>query len=163
ARLGASGIDASQVERLRTARLVEVAGFTVNTDGENARDRETCRDAVEEAVEADLLILVVDVRRKSAPADVAFVQAWDRWFVEHPGLETPPALVVLIGIDQVEPGGEWKPPYDWARGQTSREAAVRGRIETLRASLSPIVTEYVAVSLAPGLSSGLTEDVLPAL
>ncbi|MEA2631569.1 MAG: uncharacterized protein QOE66_1788 [Chloroflexota bacterium] len=164
ARLSSAGLDGSPIERLKAARLVEVDGYTTSPDGgENARDRATRRDAIEQAVEVDLLILVVDIRSKSIAADVAFAQAWDRWYVEHPGLEAPPALVVLTGIDRIELGDDWKPPYNWDKGQTPREAAVRSRIEALRASLPPNVAEYVAVSLAVDTSSGITKDVLPTL
>jgi hypothetical protein len=163
ARLSSSGLDETPLERLKSAKLVEVPSYTASPDGENARDRATRRDAVEEAVEADLLILVVDVRRTSNVADVAFAQAWDRWYLEHPGLEAPPALVIITGIDRAELGGEWKPPYNWAKGQNPREAAVRARIESLRASLPPTMTDYVAVALAAGSSFGVIEDVLPTL
>src|SRR5206468_1945029 len=121
------------------------------------------RDAVEGAVEADLLILVVDSRRASNAADVAFAKEWDRWYVEHPGLEAPPALIVLTGVDRIEHGGDWKPPYDWTKGQNPREAAVRARIESLRASLPPTLNEFVAVGLADGSFFGVLEEVLPTL
>ena len=49
-----------------------------------------------------MLLLVVDARRDTTPADVAFAQAWDRWYVEHPGVELPPALAVLTAMD--DPG-----------------------------------------------------------
>jgi uncharacterized protein len=163
ARLDSSGLDESTIERLKSAKLVEVASYTASQDVENARDRATRRDAVEAAVEADLLLLVIDVRRASNAADVAFAQAWDHWYVEHPGLEAPPALVVLTGADGVELGGDWKPPYNWAKGPTPREAAVRARVEALRAQLPPTLTEYVAIGLAAGSSFGILEDVLPIL
>jgi predicted GTPase len=163
ARLDAAGNDPSLIDRLRTARLVEVPGYTAGPEGETARDRSTRRDAVEEAVEADLLILVIDARRTSNAADVAFAQAWDRWYVEHPGLEAPPALVVLTGVDRLDPGVDWKPPYNWTKGQNPREAAVRARIEALRAALPPTLNEFAAAGLAAESPFGILEMVLPSL
>ena len=79
---------------------------------------------VEVAVAADLLILAINARQASDKADVAFVQAWDRWFIEHPRSEVPPAVVVLTGVEGAEFGNGWQPPYDWSAGHTARE---RGR------------------------------------
>jgi predicted GTPase len=165
ARLDATGLDVDLLERLRTARLVEVSAYTAGEGGEqeNARDRATRKDAVEEAVAADMLLLVVDSRRTSNAADVAFAQAWDRWYVEHPGLEVPPTLVVLTGVDRIALINDGSPAPSSARGQTPREAAVRSRIAALRASLPPILTEYVAVGMGASSSFGIVEELLPAL
>jgi predicted GTPase len=163
AHLESVGLDGELVDRLRTARLVEILGYTASPEGESARDRSTRRDAVAAAVEADLLIVVVDALRASNAADVAFAQAWDRWFLEHPGLEAPPALAVVMGADRPELGGEWKPPYNWSRGQGPRESAVRARLEALRAALPPSFAEVVAVGLSAEDPFGAVELALPAL
>lgn len=163
ARLAGAGIDEAAVEHLRAAQWVEVPGYTHTTGGESARDRSTRREAVEKAVEADLLVLVVDARRDSTPADAAFAQRWDRWYVEHPAVELPPALAVLTGLDDPALGGEWKPPYNWEKGQGPRETAVRAKLNALRTSLPPSITEIVPVGLPEGLPFGVAELLLPSL
>ena len=165
ARLSAAGVDDTVFDRLKNAKLVEVPGFTASPDGETARDRATRSSAVATAVESDLLILIVDSRRPASTtaADVAFAQAWDRWFVEHPVLEAPPTLVVLTGIDQIDPGVTWKPPCNWAKGQTPLETSVRARIEALRAALPPTFTEFAAVGLTANSPFGIFEELLPRL
>jgi predicted GTPase len=163
ARLESSGLDESLLDRLTKARLVEVPGYTVGASGETARDRATRREAVEAAVEADLLLLVIDGRRASAVADAAFARDWDRWYLEHPRLEVPPAMAVVSAIDSPEFGGDWKPPYNWSKGQGPRETAVRARLESLRAALPPTFNEILPVSLAEGSSFGVVEQVLPTL
>ncbi len=163
ARLEASGLDASLIERLKTAQFVEVPGYKASPGEETARDRATRRDAVAKAVEADLLLLVIDGRRNSHAADVAFATAWDRWYVEHPRLEVPPALAVVTGVDATELGCDWAPPYNWASGQRPLEAAVRARLSALRAELPPTITEVVAAGLASETPFGIVEHVLPNL
>jgi predicted GTPase len=165
ARLSSAGIDETLVDRLRHARLREVPGFTLTPEGESARDRATRRSAVEAAADSDLLILIVDVRRpaNAHTAEIAFAQSWDRWFVEHPVLEAPPTLVVLTGVDRIEPGAPWTPPWNWTKGQTPHETAVRARVEALRAALPPTFTEFVAVGLHAGTTFGVLEEVLPRL
>jgi predicted GTPase len=165
ARLGSAGLDEALLERLQTARLREIPGFTLTPGRESTRDRATRDNAVVQAADCDLLILIVDVRRpaNAHTAEIAFAQAWDRWFVEHPVLEAPSTLVVLTGVDRIEPGVDWKLPWNWARGETPHEAAVRARVEALRAALPPTFTEFVAVGLHSGTPFGILEELLPRL
>lgn len=163
ARLDGAGIDEAAFERLKTAEWVEVEGYTHNPGGESARDRATRREAVEQAVEVDLLLLVTDARRDTNPADVAFAQAWDLWYVEHPAIELPPALAVLTGIDAPDTGGEWKPPYNWQQGQGPRETAARARLTALRTALPPSFVEVVAVGLGESQPFGIVEHLLPSV
>ncbi len=163
ARLESTGLDASLIERLKTARFMEVPGYSANPNGESARDRATRRDAVEEAVQADLLLLVINGRQDSSAADVAFAEAWNQWYLEHPRLEIPPALAVVTMVDAREFGDDWKPPYDWSRGERSRESAVRARVAALRAVLPPTITELIAVGLEKTSPFGIVELVLPTL
>src|SRR5262249_28327498 len=131
--------------------------------GESARDRATRQEAVEQAVEADLLVLVADARRDSTQADAAFARDWDRWFIEHPAVELPPALAVLTGLDDPDLGGEWKPPYNWEQGQGPRELAARARLNALRTTLPPSVTEIIPVGLHEQSPFGVVELLLPSL
>ena len=111
------GLDESEFEKLTHAEWFEVPGYTTDPGSETARDRSTRHEAVEQAVEADLLILIGDARRESTFRDAAFAREWDTWFVEHPTLDVPPAFAVLTGLDAPHLGGDWKPPYDWENGQ----------------------------------------------
>lgn len=165
ARLASLGLDETWLDRLKSVRWVEVPGYTVTPGGESARDRATRQDAVQAAVDADLLLLVIDGRRESHTADIAFAQAWDRWYIEHPGLDVPPALAVVTAVDTPEfgAGGEWKPPYQWTQGRGKREEAVRARLESLRATLPPTFRELVAVGLPENAPFGTVELLLPAL
>lgn len=163
ARLSASGIDEAALEQLARARFVEVPGYTVESGGASERDIATRREAVKQAVEADLLVLVIDARRDTVQADAAFARDWDRWFVEHPAIEIPPALAVLTGLDHPDLGGPWTPPYNWEKGQRPRETIVRVRLNALRTALPPSVAEIVAVGLPEATPYGVLEHVLPAL
>jgi len=163
ARLRSAGLDESAFERLGAARWVDVPGYTSSPDGETARDRATRRDAIDESVEADLLILVIKARTAPQPADLAFAQTWDRWYLEHPGLEVPPAMVVLSGVEGRELGDGWHPPYDWSGGGGPRETAIRDLTGSLRTAIPPTFTEFVAVALGTSPPFGVTEHLLPTL
>ena len=138
ARLRSAGIDESAIERLRTAKWVDVPGYTSSADGETARDRATRRDAVDEAVEADLLILVIKARpvppRPTSPSRRPGTAGTSN----TPAVEVPPALVVLTGVESPELGDGWHPPYDWSGGAGPREFAVRAsRAASVPRSLRP--------------------------
>ncbi|WP_422931283.1 GTPase [Singulisphaera sp. PoT] len=163
ARLEAAGLDQSLMDRLKTARFLEVPGYSVNPSGESARDRSTRREAVELAVQADILFIVVNGKQDSSRGDVAFAEAWNRWYLENPRLEIPPAMAVVTMVDSPEFGSEWKPPYDWTKGNRDREAAVRARLGALRAALPPTINEMVAVGLEKTSTFGIVEHVLPTL
>ena len=112
---------------------------------------------------ADMLLLAFNARQPSDKADVAFAHAWDRWYVEHPRNEVPPALVVLTGVEGPEFGNGWQPPYDWATGRSAREIAVRARIDALRPAFPPTFGEFVAVGVTDQRPYGIVEQLLPAI
>ncbi len=163
ARLAGLAVEPELLDQLRDAKWVEAPDYTTWTDSEGRRDRAKRQAAVEAAVDGDLLVLVIDGRQKSDQADVAFAQAWDRWFIEHPRVEAPPSLVVITGVEGAEFGNGWQPPYDWTAGTGAREIAVRARIDALRAILPPSFAEFVAVGLSDQHLHGVFEYVLPAL
>ena len=110
-----------------------------------------------------MMILAIDARQPNDKPDIDFAHAWDRWFIEHPRSEIPPALVVLTGVEAPQFGDGWHPPYDWATGLSPREAAVRARIEPLRPHLPPTLGEIVAVGLTEEHPFGIVEQVVPAI
>ena len=86
------------VDRLKNVRLERNSRLPATVRARIADDRDTRRQsAVSAAVDCDLLILVIDGRKSLQPADVAFAQAWDRHYIEHPQREAPPTLVVDHG------------------------------------------------------------------
>jgi hypothetical protein len=163
ARLANLGVEAALVERLRDARWVESPAYSTWTGAEGRRDRARRQVAVEAAAAGDLLILVVDAGRPDHLADIAFGQAYERWFLEHPSHEVPPALVVITGVDRLETGEPWHPPHDWTIGAGARETAVRALMEKLREELPPTFAAPAVVGLSESSSFGVIESVLPAL
>ena len=155
--------DPSLRERLSRIRWIEVTGYRPTVEREARRDRTKRQGAVSQAIDADFMILVVDLRRGLQPGDVAFIQAWDHHFIEHPEREAPPALVVVTGVDRADLGVEWAPPYDWTAGDGIRETAVRQLIASLRSTLPPSFTTFTFVGLGQQPPFGVKEQVLPAL
>ena len=164
AKLAGQGGDEVGLERLKAAKIVEIDSYTPSEAGkENARNRSTRRQAVAEAVECDLLILVVDALAGSNESDVAFLRDWAKWYADHPGLQVPPALAVMTHVDSPALGGEWKPPVDWALGKGPRESAVRSKLQSLKEILPPTVAEIIPVASGANPPFGVVESLLPTL
>ena len=163
-RLVASGLDEGLADRLKKGvRFVEVR-YVSRPGAESARERSTRNAAVAMAAEADLLIEVVDAAGDDRSADAEFLKAWDAWFRAHPGRERPPALVVLTRADATDLSNGWAPPYQWSGGRGPREAAVRAKLDALKAEIPPGLAQVVAVGLPEsGAPFGVAEDVLPAV
>jgi uncharacterized protein len=164
ARLASKGGDETGLERLKTAKIVEIDYYTASEPGkESARNRSTRRQAVAEAIESDLLILVLDQADGSHEADVAFVRDWVQWYTDHPGLQVPPALAVLTHVDSPALGGEWKPPVDWTNGKGPRESAVRSKIQAIKGIVPPTIAEIIPVAAGASPPFGVVESLLPTL
>jgi hypothetical protein len=150
--LAAAGFEEDLADRLKDATWVEAPSYTANPDGESARDRSTRRAAVDDAVEADLLLLVIDGTRDEHTADAKFVEAWGQWYANHPRLEAPPALAVVTGADRPAAGGN---------GHAT--GGLRTRLDAIRATLPASVADVVAVGLGTDPPTGLADRLLPAL
>ena len=162
-KLASLGGDEVGLERLKSARIVEVDYYTaVEAGKENARNRSTRHHAVAEAVECDLLILVVDMMAAPNDADVAFIKDWVRWYADHPGLQVPPALAAMTHVDSPTLG-EWKPPVDWINGKGPRESEVRAKLRALKGALPPTVAEVIPVAARASPPFGVVESFLPTL
>jgi len=164
-KLASLGGNEAGLDRLKTAKLIEVDYYTGFEPGkESARNRSTRRHAVHAAVESDVLILVVNARTDSHEADAAFLKDWTQWFVDHPGLQVPPAMVVLTHVDSpLISAAEWKPPIDWAHGLGPRESAIRSKIQALKTTLSPTVVEVIPVAPDAHPPSNVVDSLFPSL
>ena len=156
--------DDSGLDRLRTSKIVEIDYYTtIDAGHESARNRSTRRNAVAEAADCDLLVLVLGAEAGSRDADLAFLRDWVRWYSENPGLQIPPVLAVVSQVDAHGLGGDWNPPVDWASGKGSKESAIRSKVQELRSLLPPTVVEVVPVATGAEPPFGAVEWVLPTL
>jgi hypothetical protein len=140
AHLKGAGMSNEVLAKILAANWIKISGYTAKPDKESARDRSTRRNAVDEAVESDLVLLMIDDRDGTLPADAAFAHAWDRWFIEHPSRERPPMVVAMFTTD-------------------------RSRLDAARAVLPPAVTQIIAVDpslTAPVAQIGLILPIVAA-
>jgi predicted GTPase len=163
ARVAPLGLEPSLLDRLKDARFIESPGYPPTGAAESRRTRAQRAAALAAAAECDLFILVVNGASPDHSTDVAFAQAWDRWFQEHPHHELPPALVVVTGIDRAEFGVGWKTAAHAPPGPELRESLVRAQFDSLRSLLPITFHDYSAVGLGDESPAAVIEQIVPAL
>ncbi|MDX2038060.1 MAG: hypothetical protein SFX72_15535 [Isosphaeraceae bacterium] len=95
-----AGIAAEMSDRI--ARADWSACEYLAADGpESRRERSRRGKAVEDASEADLLILAVDDRAEGRRCDIAFLTAWNEWYSNHRSFKRPPVVVVVSNADEI--------------------------------------------------------------
>ncbi len=163
AKVAPLGLEPSLLDRLKEARFIEAPSYPPASAAESRRGKAQRVAGVAAAAECDLFILVVSGSNPDHSNDVAFAQAWDRWFQEHPQHDVPPALVVLTGIDRPDFGGGWKTAGDAIVGAELRESLIRAQFDSLRSLLPITFQDYAAVGLGDDSPAGVIEHVVPAL
>lgn len=123
------------------------------------------RQVLDQALEADVILLANPALDPALEPDVAFLQD----LAARQG-EAIPSLVVLTQVDRLRPVREWAPPYDWQEGDRPKErnirAAVAYRQEQLGPwvqSVLPVVTKSVADDRAAWGSDALATQLIAAI
>lgn len=86
---------------------------------------EQLSDTFEAARNADLVLLVLDVRSPAKQADVATLEKLEAWFRKEHRLKPPSIVGVLSKIDGLSPVMEWSPPYSWESPSRPKEQNIR--------------------------------------
>ena len=163
AKVAPLGLEPSLLDRLRDARWIESPGYQPASAAESRRGRAQRVAGLAAAADCDLCILVINGGNSDHGSDVAFAQAWDRWFQEHPQHEIPPALVVVTGLDRLDLAGGSTSTPDGTLGLERRESLIRAKVESLRSLLPLGFQDYAAVGLGGETPAAVIEHVVPAL
>jgi small GTP-binding protein len=123
------------------------------------------KETREAARQADLLLLVLDVRSPAKEADAAMLRDLREWFASQPRLKPPPLIAILNKIDGLSPVMEWSPPYDWHSPVRPKERTIAAAVQYARELFSADAVEFVPVCAdhEHGRATGIAEDLLPAM
>ena len=163
ARVESLGLAPSLIDRLNDARWIESPGYPGSDVVESRRDRYQRQSSVAAAAESDLIILVIDGCIQDHGPDIAFAQAWDKWFREHPSRELPPTLVVVTGVDRPEFGGGRAVAQAGSTAEAVHASLVRAQLDALCAVLPPTFHDFTAVGLGSESPFALFEHIMPTL
>jgi predicted GTPase len=117
----------------------------------------------EAAKDSDVLLLALHAKNAARQPDLGMLQQLRQWFVSRPDLKMPRILGVLTHVDLLQPGMEWKPPYDWQKPTRLKEQQMAQAIEAVKEALGDFLVGVVPVCVAEGKVWGVEEGLLPAL
>ncbi|MGF1457707.1 MAG: GTPase family protein [Leptolyngbyaceae cyanobacterium] len=128
-------------------------------------DRPDLRQQVlEQAIQADLILLVSPALDPALEVDVAFLQA-----LAETG-QPIPSILVLTQVDRLRPIREWDPPYDWQQGDRPKEQNIRAAVAYRQSQLDawvqavwPLVTQSQADERTSWGSNALAQELLAAI
>ena len=126
---------------------------------------EQLADTFEAVKNADLVLLVMDVRSPAKQADLGTLDKLDAWFRSRHQFKPPSIVGVVSKIDGLSPIMEWAPPYSWEDPKRPKELNIRAALEFTRktfgtrlASLVPVCTDR-----EHGRVYGIEEYLLPTI
>ena len=103
------------------------------------------RETSEAVRQADLYLLVLDVRSPARDADVKSLTALEAWFRDRPHYKPPKLIIVLNKIDGLSPVMEWSPPYNWQQPAKPKEQNIAAALEYAREVFGDRAVAYVPV------------------
>ena len=140
--------------------LLDTPGYS-----DSGATAEQLSDTFEAVRNADLVLLVLDVRSPAKQADVATLDKLDAFFREKHRLKPPSIVGVVSKIDGLSPMMEWSPPYSWDEPTRLKEQNIRAAMEFARktfgdrlASIVPVCTDR-----ENGRVFGINEYLLPTV
>lgn len=142
----------------RPVLLYDMSGYE-----DPATPRERKDAALEEAVHADLIMLVVSAVNVARDPDRKLVAELRAHFAAHPQLRPPPIIIALTHIDLLRPPREWSPPYNIAAPDSAKARSIRGALDAVAADLMLAPELIVPVCLLPERIYNVEEALVPLL
>jgi uncharacterized protein len=123
------------------------------------------RETSEAVRQAQVFLLVLDVRSPARDADVKTLAALNDWFNAHPRFHPPRLIVVLNKIDGLSPVMEWSPPYDREKPTKPKERNIAAACDYAREIFGTQAVEYIPVcaDIEHERQWGISEQLLPAI
>ena len=140
--------------------LLDTPGYS-----DSGATAEQISDTFEAVRNADLVLLVMDVRSPAKQADVAILDQLDVWFREKHRFKPPTIIGVVSKIDGLSPIMEWAPPYSWENPQRPKEKNIRDALEFVRKTFADRLASVVPVcsDRDNGRVFGINEYLLPTI
>ena len=140
--------------------LLDTAGYE-----QSGASKQQTTDTGQAAIDADLVLLVIDGHLSARQADVAMLEQLDQHFLAHPKHRCPPVLIVMTHVDLIPPASVWQPPYDLESPVEAKEENIRGARDYAQEVFGDRIVGVACVCLRPSDQSnwGVTEDLVPQL
>ena len=140
--------------------LLDTPGYS--DSGATQEQMTETREAVRNA---DLVLLVLDVRSPAKQADVSALDDLAAWFRDQHRLKPPSIIGVVSKIDGLSPVMEWAPPYSWETPSRPKEKNIREALDFTRTTFGERLDSVVPVCTdrEHGRVFGVNEYLLPTI
>jgi predicted GTPase len=155
-----SGVQPYLLEKdgLERAIIFDTAGYE-----DPANPRRPLREAKQEMMRSDLVLLVCSALTAARAADRTMLDELRAAFTEERREEPPPILVVLTHIDQLRPFREWNPPYNIQTPDQPKAHMIHAALTAVAADLGVAPSQVVPVCVRAGKEYNVTEGLVPAM
>ena len=122
-------------------------------------------DTFEAVRNADLVLMVLDVRSPAKQADLKTLEKLAAWFREQHRVKPPTIVGVVSKIDGLSPVMEWSPPYQWESPNRPKEHSIRAALDFTRQTFGDQFSSIVPVcsDIEHGRVWGIEEYLLPTV
>jgi predicted GTPase len=125
--------------------------------------RERLEEAFTEALQSDLILLVVSAVNVAREPDRRLLAQLREHFAMHFDLQPPPVVSVLTHIDLLRPPREWAPPYNVVTPNSQKAHSIRGAINAVASDVGLPLECIVPVCLLPERLYNVDEALVPLL
>lgn len=107
------------------------------------------QQVLQQAIKADMLLLVSSALDPALEADIAFLTDFAKEGVDIP------IFLVLTQVDRLRPVREWQPPYDWPQGDRPKERNIRAAVKYRQGQMGQRVQQVLPLVTAAAAAGRL--------
>lgn len=146
-------------QRVSEAVVLNLEGYPPKPGRIPLKSRLHRQGCLRRAVQCDVVMLLVDAGRADLTPEVQFLQDWAAWFKQHPELERPPVLAILVAPASSERasglGSEQERSEQSARQMLSR-------LEAMQQALPPdLLIDMLCIGVDQAPRGDVSSKVLP--
>ena len=140
--------------------LLDTPGYS-----DSGATREQLQETFEAVRNADLVLLVLDVRSPAKQADMSTLERLEEWFREQRRLKPPSIVGVISKIDGLSPIMEWEPPYSFEHPVRPKELNLKAAMDFTKTTFGERLVSLVPVCTdrEHGRIFGIEEFLLPTI
>jgi predicted GTPase len=140
--------------------LLDTPGYS-----DSGATQEQLAETFEAVRNADIVLLVMDVRSPAKQADVSTLDKLDAWFEQKHQFKPPAIVGVVSKIDGLSPLMEWSPPYSWENPNRPKEKNIRAALEFAKETFGNRLSSIIPVctDIEHHRVFGIEEYLLPTI
>ena len=135
-----------------------------DTIGFAGKEDKLARSKLDDELErCDLVLAVCSARTAAREADRQLIDDTRMRLAERTRQAIPPIVVALSHVDTLRPFNEWNPPYDLAKGESTKAQYIRDAVRAVADDLQIPLDQVVPVCLRHDAIYNVEEGLVPSI